>query len=124
MKKIMFSLILTLFVGLTTVSFASTPILADEETPTFQSRIFLRPQSMKLDVFVEAVEKDDLKISLLDNEGRLIATQRVDETIKGVRFDIAELQDGVYRIKITDGASKQVENVELKSSWQRSLSLQ
>lgn len=123
MKKTLFPLIVTLLVSVSSVSFANNPATSVED-PTFQSRIILRPESMKLDVYAETVEKGHLKISLLDEEGRLISTQRVNKTIKGIRFDIAKLQDGIYQIKITDGATKQVENVELKTSLQRSLSLQ
>lgn len=123
MKKTLFPLIVILLVSVSSVSFANNPATSVED-PTFQSRIILRPESMKLDVYAETVEKGHLKISLLDEEGRLISTQRVNKTIKGIRFDIAKLQDGIYQIKITDGATKQVENVELKTSLQRSLSLQ
>ncbi|MEM9833844.1 MAG: T9SS type A sorting domain-containing protein [Bacteroidota bacterium] len=124
MKKIIFAQFLALFIGMSSLSFGSHTFKTSAEDPTFQVKIFLRPQTMKIDVFVEGAEGNNLKVSFLDAKGRLMETKRMNNTIKGVRIDISNLKDGVYQVKITDGVTEQIEKVELETSFQRNLSLQ
>ncbi len=131
MKKIFVSLMIALTVGDSSVSFADnklTSVTQPEGGDSFQAKVFVRSESMKLDVFVEPAEHAHLMISLLDAKGRTLATKQVSdsENTSGVRFDVSDLKDGIYQVEITDGTDKQLEKVALATNFQpqRSLSLQ
>ena len=130
MKKILFSLAMILAIGISSESFANhtfTSTLKSEDGDPFRAQVLVRSESMKLDVFVEPAENEHVKISLLDAEGRTLATKRVhdSENVGGIRFDVSNLKDGIYQVEITDGTTRQVESVALATFQpQRSLSFQ
>lgn len=131
MKKIFVSLMIVLTLGVSSVSFASNKLTSatkPESGDTFQAKVYVRSEIMKLDVFVEPAENANLIIRFLDSKGRTLATERVSNSknASGVRFDVSDLKDGTYQVEITNGTAKQVEKVELETNFQpqRSLSLQ
>lgn len=131
MKKILVSLMIALTVGASSVSSASNKITSatkSEGGDSFQAKVFVRSESMKLDVFVEPAENATLMIRFLDSKGRTLATKRVSnsENVSGVRFDVSDLKDGTYQVEITKGTARQVVKVELETNFQpqRSLFLQ
>lgn len=130
MKKILFSLAIVLAIGISSESFANhtfTSATQLKDSDPIRAQVRVRSESMKLDVFVEPAENDQVKISLLDAEGRTLATKRVrnSDSVGGIRFDVSDLKDGIYQVEITDGTTRQVEDVVLATFQpQRSLSLQ
>lgn len=121
MKKVIASLTLALAIGMFSESFAGNKPASGD---SFATKVFVRDGSTKLDIFVESTENDPLMITFQDAEGRILAKEQVRNSKSGVRFDISDLKDGTYQVEITDGDTKQVESFELKSSFQRSLTLQ
>jgi hypothetical protein len=127
MKKIIASLTLALAVGMFSQSFASgDPALSTslEDDNTFQTKVFVRSEGTALDVFVEPTKNTPLIISFRDADGRVLAKEQVSDSKKGVRFDISDLENGSYHVEVTDGDTKQIESLELRSSFQRSVTLQ
>jgi len=127
MKKIIASLTLALAVGMFSQSFASSGPVSNttpEDDNIFQTKIFIRSGNTMLDVFVEPTEDASLFIKFRDAEGRVLAKEQINGSKNGVRFDISDLEDGDYRVEISDGDTKQVESFKLTSSFQRSLTLQ
>ena len=117
------SLTLVIAVGMFSESFAANEPTA-KSSDSFHAKVFVRSENTKLDVFVEPNENDLLFVSLLNGEGRTLVKGRVSDNRKGIRFDISGLEDGSYQVVITNGDTKQVEKFKLKSSFQRSLTLQ
>ncbi|CAN5543264.1 hypothetical protein BH23BAC1_BH23BAC1_45770 [soil metagenome] len=129
MKKVFVSLMMILALGVSSESFASSNVTTNPESEdSLQAQVYIRSDSMKIDVFVEPTENANLIIRIIDSKGRTIARESVKNNDEqyGVRFDVSGLKDGNYQVEIRNGSSILVENVELQTiiQTQRHLSLQ
>ncbi|RCR68642.1 T9SS type A sorting domain-containing protein [Larkinella punicea] len=85
---------------------------------TFQSAVYPIINSMKVSVNVQKETDSKINIRLINSEGRTLATKRLGEghEITTIRFDLNQLEDGVYKVEITDGANTEVKTVKLQTS--------
>ena len=115
MKKVFVSFLIACTAGTASAGFANGRLSSSvAETVPFQSAVYVLAESTKLDVIVGKVEHAGL-IRFLDAQGKTLASQRVGKSGKATRarFDLSNLEDGVYRVEITDGYYTQVKEVQL-----------
>ncbi|PSR56996.1 hypothetical protein AHMF7605_27675 [Adhaeribacter arboris] len=120
LKNLVAALLVTLIIGASNVSFASTKkITPPEQTATAPDLgvTFGNLQKSKLDVMVASIPNGRITILLFDASGRTIATKNLTKKDQGtlVRFDLKALADGVYQVKVTDGKVIQQQQFELKT---------
>lgn len=114
MKTLFASLIIALTVSASSVSFAH----ASNGTQPIEPSIIVRPQAMKLDVITPAGGQDRITIRLKDASGNTLIRKFVaasNETSLS-RFDLSNLEDGVYKVEISGGAGKQVREFTIETT--------
>ena len=120
MKNLFAAFLVTLTVSTFSASFAAatkTIYKGQTETGAPASVTFAQVEKSKLDVIVKSVAHAKMSILLADASGKTIATKILPhkETGTRVRFDLANLADGVYHVRISDGKNIQVKKFEIKT---------
>ena len=120
MKNLFAAILVALTVSTSSASFAAaTKTLDQGQTATGipASVTFAQVEKSKLDVIVESVANAKMSIRLADASGKTIATKILPQKETGtrVRFDLANLTDGVYHVRISDGKNTQVKKFEIKT---------
>ena len=121
MKNLFAAILVVLTVSTTSVSFAASTKSFDKghgEQVAPASATVVQVLMSKLDVVVENATNPKTIIRLTDSFGKTVATKKMydKETATRVRFDLAELADGVYYVKIWNGQKTQVQKFELKTA--------
>ena len=120
MKNLFAALLVTLTVSTSSVSFAAAKTADKGKTEQTVSTFATVSQVLmsKLDVVVEKDANPKTTIRLTDFSGRNLATKKMSdtETATRVRFDLAQLADGVYYVKVWNGENTQVQKFELKTA--------
>jgi hypothetical protein len=121
MKSLFATLLVALMIGTSSVSFAAANPAHDkgqtqQASPALVS--FAQIIKSKLDVIVNGGAKARMSILLQDSSGRSLAAKTLfqNEEATRVRFDLASLKDGVYRVTVSDGRNTQVTKFELKTT--------
>ena len=121
MKNLFAAIVVALTVSTSSASFAAaatkTTDQGQTETGVPASVTFAQVEKSKLDVIVESVANAKMSIRLADASGKTIATKILPQKETGtrVRFDLANLTDGVYHVRISDGKNIQVKKFEIKT---------
>ena len=118
MKTLFAALFVAFTVSTATVSFAA-PTQSIDQGPAAPAALTVTQVLMsKLDVVIEKEANPKTTIRLLDASGNTIATKKVSpkETATRVRFDLAQLVDGVYYMKVWNGQHTQLQKVEVKTA--------
>jgi hypothetical protein len=115
MKSFISSVLVALAVSASTVTFANSD--NEKEAGTYQVGLYPSAQNAKVNVMVAKEKGSLLSVQLLDGSGAVLVTQQLDknETTTRTRFDLSQLQDGKYKVVVTDGASKIVKEVNLQT---------
>ncbi|GAB3341055.1 hypothetical protein GCM10027299_54990 [Larkinella ripae] len=113
MKTALASFFFALAISASSVSLAAN---TGDKAP-FQSSVVAFPSTMKVDVVVENPNNANVTIRLVDHLGVVQASQKLNKHEKALRtrFDISELADGVYQVVVTDGASTQTQEINVKT---------
>ncbi|MGM9510785.1 T9SS type A sorting domain-containing protein [Larkinella sp. GY13] len=116
MKTLFASTLLALTFAIST-TFAADNNEKVKPKSTFQSAVYPMINSMKVSVNVQKETDSKINIRLINSEGRTLATKRLGEghEITTIRFDLNQLEDGVYKVEITDGANTEVKTVKLQT---------
>ena len=120
MKNLFAAILVALTVSTSSASFAAATKTINQgqtETGVPASVTFAQVEKSKLDVIVESVANAKMSIRLADASGKTIATKILPQKETGtrVRFDLANLTDGVYHVRISDGKNIQVKKFEIKT---------
>src|SRR5688500_7667134 len=120
MKTLFATILVALTLSTSSASFAAAKPIYKSQTETGipASVTFAQVEKSKLDVIVEKVANAPMSIRLTDATGKTIATKTLSqrESATRVRFDLANLADGVYHVKVKDGQSTQMQKFELKTA--------
>ncbi|KAA9357384.1 T9SS type A sorting domain-containing protein [Larkinella humicola] len=116
MKTLFASTLLALTFAVST-TFAADNHEKVKPKSTFQSAVYPMINSMKVSVNVQKETDSKINIRLINSEGRTLATKRLGEghEITTIRFDLYQLEDGVYKVEISDGANTEVKTVKLQT---------
>ncbi|MFC5409015.1 T9SS type A sorting domain-containing protein [Larkinella bovis] len=108
--------------ALIALTFVSTTFAADDKDKTdvkstFQSAVYPMTNSMKVGVNVHKEKGSKVNIRLTNSEGYTLATRtlRKNSEAASIRFDLNQLEDGVYKVEISDGATSEVKTVALQT---------
>ncbi|GAB3256713.1 hypothetical protein GCM10027347_18690 [Larkinella harenae] len=116
MKTLLASALLA-FTLTTSVAFATDNNEKKEAKSTFQSAVYPMINSMKVGVNVSKAKDSKVDIRLVNSDGYTLATKKVgkgSETVS-LRFDMNQLEDGVYKVEISDGGYTEVKTVTLQT---------
>lgn len=121
MKTLFASALIALTLGVTSNSFAEDnerTTNAPTAKASFQTGIYSSVDGTRLNVNVNKVKGSKVTILLKNTKGDLLEFQRLgkNEEQLRTRFDLRALQDGTYQVEITDGKTKQVQEVRLQSN--------
>jgi hypothetical protein len=128
--KTMKTLFAALFIALTVSTSALTFARPTSDPQPVEASVVVRPQAMKLDVITQGSGQEYIVIRLRDANGNTLFKKFVDPTEKATlsRFNLSNLEDGQYKVEISDGANKQVKEFTIVTtvpqvSVQRTVSL-
>ncbi|WP_234733201.1 T9SS type A sorting domain-containing protein [Tellurirhabdus bombi] len=115
MKTLLASFVIALTLGTSTSFAKNEPIVTNN---SFQSVVYPSAESTKLNVIVDSKSNNSLLVRLLTTDGNELATQRIVKSKRAthVRFDLINLQDGVYKVEITDGEKKEIKEITLSTT--------
>jgi hypothetical protein len=88
-----------------------------EAKKTFTVSTYQSVKDGSLHVAVDKALGSKIRIVLTDETGNLLFSQNLTKTDNGQRwkFDLNELKDGTYRLRITDGNNSEVKNFQIKT---------
>ena len=123
--RTLFAAILVAFtVSASSASFAAASIAPATETTdngqrkqTASDAVTFAIENSKMDVMVQATESAKITIRIKDSFGHNIATKTLSGVQSGtrVRFDLSQLEDGLYHVSVWDGKNRQKQDIELKT---------
>lgn len=101
---------------MTTAAFAADD-KAEAAKSTFRSVVYPNVDAHKLNVNVEKTGNSRIYIKILDAKGNQLAVQALSKSTQKAqaRFDVSELQDGTYRVVVTDGTNQIVKDIVLST---------
>lgn len=84
----------------------------------FETSVIAFPDRMKLDVVVQNLEGANLTIRIVNEAGITQATQWLTKHEKAfrTRFDISGLNDGVYKVIVSDGANTKTQEINISTN--------
>ncbi|MGV3558196.1 T9SS type A sorting domain-containing protein [Larkinella arboricola] len=90
----------------------------DKAKATFQSAVYPMINSMKVGVNVSKEKDSKVNIKLLSHTGRILVTRKLGKgsEASNLRFDLNDLEDGVYKVEISDGNYTEVKTVKLETN--------
>ncbi|RRB00675.1 T9SS type A sorting domain-containing protein [Larkinella rosea] len=103
---------------------ASTTFAADNKEEkaktkaTFQSAVYPMINTMKVNVNVSKETDSKVNVRLVNSEGRTLVTKKLGQghEVTTLRFDLNQLEDGIYKVEISDGSNTEVKTVKLQTS--------
>lgn len=115
MKTAFASALLALTLATTVPTFARPATDPTAETALFQSVVRALPGGNRLEVAVSNPQGKKLTVRLLDTAGNVLAIQflgKQPETSR-LRFDLAAVPSGTYRVEVASGSTRQIQNFTL-----------
>ncbi|MGX7686251.1 hypothetical protein [Flectobacillus sp. BAB-3569] len=102
---------------LSVVSFANNDNNNANKTKTFEVGMFKSKNSLNMNLMLEKVTDKKVKIILKDPSGKVLHQEYVAKNTPSYygKFDMSQLEDGVYTFEITDGTEKIIKTVNLQS---------
>lgn len=120
MKKSVATVLIAFLVSASTLptvrAQSTTPAIAAEPT-TFQSNVLVQ-DGTKVKVFVNKAATAKLRIRILDSNNIVLTTKQVNKNTAESRllFNLDNLADGTYFVEVTDGTSRQVKQIHLRTA--------
>ncbi|WP_164851384.1 T9SS type A sorting domain-containing protein [Larkinella soli] len=118
MKTLLASALIALTLGTSSSSFAGDNKETAETKSTFRSVIYPVKNTMKVSVNVSKPKDSRVVIRVMDLNGQTMAVQRLPKSdeVNSVKFDLQHLEDGVYKVEVSDGHTKEVKTVKVQTS--------
>ncbi|GAB3902499.1 hypothetical protein GCM10028803_29290 [Larkinella knui] len=118
MKTLFASALIALTLGSLSASFATDNKEVAEAKTTYRSVVYPVINSTKVRVNVIKDKSARIKISLKNEAGETLAVEQLGKghESSAIRFDMNQLEDGIYQVVISDGTTQQVKEVKLQTS--------
>ncbi|WP_138991748.1 T9SS type A sorting domain-containing protein [Larkinella sp. C7] len=118
MKSLIASAFLALTIATTSSSFAADHKETAKTQSTYQSVVYPVVNTSKIRVNVNKDKNAKINVTLKNETGEILASERLGKghESSAIRFDLNQLQDGIYQVEISDGNTKQVKEVKLQTS--------
>ncbi|MFD1143507.1 T9SS type A sorting domain-containing protein [Larkinella insperata] len=90
---------------------------AGKAKATFQSAVYPMINSMKVGVNISKAKDSKVNIRLINNDGHTLVTKKLGKGHEATnfRFDLNGLEDGVYKVEISDGNYTEAKTVKLET---------
>lgn len=119
MKTLIASVITALSLTISSTGFAQATNVPSVAVNTTENPRFMviETSAGKVDVVVIKSEPKTALLTLIDENGHTLATQSIQKEEGATRtsFDLNALPDGIYKLILTEGRSKQSKEVELNT---------
>ncbi|WP_111630367.1 T9SS type A sorting domain-containing protein [Larkinella arboricola] len=117
MKKLVASAFLTLLLGMISVCFADNSQDAPEAKSSFRLAVYPAANNMKISVNIKKAKNSKVNIRLLNQMGETLTVLNLgrDNESSTIRFDLNHLEDGIYRIEVSDGSKTEIKTVFLQT---------
>ncbi len=101
-----------------TATIANATTVGPEKSPIFDSSVYTSTMTKQLHVAVEKQEGSKVQIKLVNEKGDILAEEIVGKKKINyrARFELNQLQDGTYKLLITDGTTTQSRTLSLSTS--------
>ncbi|WP_170299287.1 T9SS type A sorting domain-containing protein [Larkinella terrae] len=118
MKTLVASALITLTFALSSATFAADNKENAEVKSTFQSAVYPVINTMKLSVNVSKAKDSKVNIRLINEAGQTLTVLRLgkDNESSNIRFDLNDLEDGVYTVEVSDGVKTETKTVKVQTS--------
>jgi hypothetical protein len=118
MKSLIASAFLALTIATTSSSFAADHKETAGTQSTYQSVVYPLINTSSIRVNVNKQKDAKINVTLKNESGMILASERLGKghESSAIRFDLNQLQDGIYQVEISDGNTKQVKEVKLQTS--------
>jgi hypothetical protein len=118
MKNFVTSALLALVLSTSSASFAADNKENAEPKSTFQMAVYPVINSMKLSVNVSKPKNSKVDVRLVDEAGQTLTVLKLgrDNETSIIRFDLNNLEDGIYKVEVSDGVKTDVKTVKVQTS--------
>jgi hypothetical protein len=118
MKTLIASALIALSLSASATSFAADNNDIAEKKSTYQSAVYPVINTTKIRVNVSKEKSARINVTLKNEAGETLAIEQLGKGYEStsIRFDLNQLEDGIYKVEISDGSTKQVKEVKLKTS--------
>ena len=118
MKTLVASAFIALTFGMASVSFADGGKDAVEAKASFRAVVYPVADSMKLSLSINKAKDRNVNVRLLNQAGEVLTVLKLgkDNESATIRFDLNNLEDGIYRVEVSDGFKTEVKTVKLQTS--------
>ena len=118
MKTLFTSALIALALSASSASFAADNKDNAEAKSTFQSAVYPLVNSMKISVNVNKAKDSKVNIRLVNEAGQTLTVLRLGKENEStiVRFDMNNLEDGIYKVEVSDGFKTETKTVKVQTS--------
>jgi hypothetical protein len=118
MKTLIASALIALTLSTSTATFAADNKEKAEPKSAFQSAVYPVVNSMKVSVNVNKPKDTKVNIRLMNEAGQTLTVLKLgkDNESSIIRFDMNNLEDGIYKVEVSDGFRTEVKTVRLQTS--------
>lgn len=118
MKTLFACVLIALTFRTASVALADGPKDAVEAKSSFQSAVYPVANSLKVSVTVTKPKESSVNVRLLNQAGETLTVLKLgkDNESSTIRFDLSDLEDGTYRVEISNGFKTAVKTVTLQTS--------
>ncbi|GAB3335360.1 hypothetical protein GCM10027299_44280 [Larkinella ripae] len=117
MKTLIASALIALTLATTSAALADGKETAEAKS-TFQSAVYPVINSLKVSVNVSKAKDSKVNVRLVNEAGQTLTVLKLGEKNETsiIRFDLNNLEDGVYRVEVSDGFKTDVKTVKVQTS--------
>ncbi|MFD1140302.1 hypothetical protein ACFQ4C_04250 [Larkinella insperata] len=117
MKTLVTTTFIVLILGMVSVCFADGNEDVVEGKSSFHSAVYPVASTMKLSVKVNKAQNCQVDIRLLNQMWETLTVLKLgkDNESSTIRFDLNTLEDGQYRVEVSDGIRTEVKTVTLQT---------
>ncbi|GAB3898169.1 hypothetical protein GCM10028803_17220 [Larkinella knui] len=118
MKTLFASALLALTLGTASLAWADDNKENAEAKSTFQSAVYPVINSMKVSVNVSKAKDSKVNVRLVNEAGQTLTVLKLgkDNESSTIRFDMNNLEDGIYKVEVSDGSRTEVKTVKVQTS--------
>ncbi|MGA0555447.1 T9SS type A sorting domain-containing protein [Larkinella sp. VNQ87] len=118
MKTVFASAFLALTLATATATYADGNKEVTEAKSSFQSAVYPVINTLKVTVNISKVKDSKVNVRLLNEAGQTLSALKLgkDNEMSTIRFDLNNLEDGIYKVEISDGFRTEVKTVKVQTS--------
>ncbi|RRB02693.1 T9SS type A sorting domain-containing protein [Larkinella rosea] len=118
MKTVLASALIALTFATSSIAFADDNRENAELKSSFQSAVYPIVNTMKLNININKAKESKVAIRLIDEAGQTLTVLKLgqDNESSNIRFDLNNLEDGIYKVEISDGIRTEVKTVKVQTA--------